>query len=929
MNSKYLSFLVTILSFFLLSSASASAQTYLGDFTSYSTSGKSVTVQAGSSALRFVFYKPNLVRVDFLPTLSTTFDTSLVVVQDTTQLVSYSVADSDSTFVLSTSSLRIICQKFPLRVAFYNVGDQLLLEEPILGGMSSYQSERIANFSIQPNEHFYGTGERGMSLDLRGQAFDSYNEQHGDYGSPAPPTMNVNIPFIISTNNYGLYFDDTYKGHFDIGNSNPNQITYTVYGGELSYYFIYDLSMSDVLSDYTWLTGRAPLLPKWAYGYIQSKFGYRNVTDATQMIQRMRNDSIPCDAIILDLYWFQNMGDLTWNINSWPNPSQITSNFLSQGFKTIVITEPYIVQPSINFSTADADGYLAKNSSNQSYILPNWWSCGCNAGLLDITNPAAQSWWWSKYYSIFSTGVSGLWTDLGEPERDYSDMQFYMGPDLKIHNIYDFLWAKTLFNGFSKSFPNERMFNLTRSGYAGIQRFGVVTWSGDVSKTFGGLAVQLPMLLNMGMSGMAYHNSDIGGFTGNQPTTPELYTRWMEFGAFCPVMRAHGYDGLGGTEPWAFNSTNPATENIVRNIIRLRYSLLPYNYTMAHETYTSGIPLSRPLILEYPGDQNVYNESSAYMWGDDFLVAPVVQSGQAVQTFYLPQGKWINFWNDEVYTGGTSVTVQAPIDEVPLFVKAGSIIPMQPVMNYTGEFPADTIMLAIYPDPNTTSTFTLYEDDGKTLDYQSGAFAATTFEETLISTGNSNNMQISIGASVGNYNGKPSRRVYICEIHKISYQPAGVVFQNSFLPKRSTYDSLRSNDSGYYYDGSSSILYVKISAGADSAYSISVDSVKQNPGNPSGCQLEQNFPNPFSATGGSAQGGNPSTTIRFLLSSRQKAKLTVFDTLGREVALLLDGEVDAGEHSVVFNAQNLSSGVYFYRLTAGAFQQTKAMVLIK
>ena len=618
-------------------------RTMLGISNHFQSRAKSVLVQTDTSAVRFVFFKPNLVRVDFLPTLTTTFDTSIVVVQDTTTPVYYSVVDSDSTLTLATSSISIRCKKFPLRIEFYSASGELILKEPLSGGLAYYQSARAANFSIKPDEHFYGTGERGMSLNLRGRAFDSYNEQHGGYGTPPPPTMSINVPFIMSTRNYGIYFENTYEGHFSIADSNSNILTYSVDGGELSYYFIYDSTMKSVLSDYTWLTGRVPLLPEWGYGYIQSKFGYRNEPDAAQMIQRMRSDSIPCDAIILDLYWFHNMGDLSWNTDSWPSPSQIAAKFLSQGFKTIVITEPYISQPSSNFADANSLGYLAKNDSNRSYILNDWWSCGCKAGLLDITNPDARRWWWYKYYLIFSTGVSGLWTDLGEPERDSLNMKFYGGTDSKIHNIYDFLWARTLFDGFNSAFPGQRMFNLTRSGYAGIQRFGVVTWSGDVSKTFGGLAAQLPILLNMGMSGIAYHNSDIGGFDDGS-TTPELYARWMEFGAFCPVMRAHGYDADNGTEPWTFG---PATENIVRNMIRLRYTLLPYNYTMAYESHTAGLPMARPLVLEYPGDPNVCDESSAYMWGDNFLVAPVVQAGQTTETFYLPSGKWIDYWSDQ------------------------------------------------------------------------------------------------------------------------------------------------------------------------------------------------------------------------------------------------------------------------------------------
>ncbi len=925
MKLKKSCFLYRVLTLSLLIPWTACAQTYLGNFTSYSASGNEVTVNAGTSGLRLIFYKPNVVRVDYLSSDTTKFQHSLVVVPDSAQPVSVSVSEGDSSLTVATSSLRVVCGKFPLRLQFYDQGSQLVLAEPAGGGLASDQSERSASFSIQPGERFYGTGERGLSLNLRGLAFDSYNEQHGGYPTGGiPPTMNVNIPFIVSSGNYGIYFEDTYKGHFDVGNSNSDILTYSATGGELSYYFIYDPTYAGILSDYTWLTGRAPLLPKWAYGYIQSKFGYRNYQDAEQTIEKFRTDSIPCDAIILDLYWFSSMGDLDWNLSSWPNPNQITSQFLSQGFRTIVITEPYIVQNSSNFGTADQSGYLAKGSSGQSYIMSNWWSCGCNAGLLDITNPAAESWWWSKYQHIFETGVSGLWTDLGEPERDYTDMQFAMGPDIEVHNVYDFIWAETLFNGFNQSFPDKRMFNLTRSGYAGIQRVGTVTWSGDVAKTFDGLAVQLPLLLNMGMSGIAYYNSDIGGFNGSQPTTPELYTRWMEFGAFCPVMRAHSYDGLGGTEPWAFNSISPSTEGIIRDIIELRYSLMPYNYTMAHEAYETGMPLARPLFVTYPDDPSTANESGAYMWGDDFLVAPVTQSGETSKTFYLPAGKWISYWDDRVYNGGQTVTVTAPLDEVPLLVKAGSIIPMRPVTQYTGQTPADTLRLAIYPDPGAPSSFTLYEDDGASLKYQSGEYSETAFGERMIADGDTSAMEISIGAFTGSYSGKPVRRVYICEIHKVSRQPGRVLLQGSPLGAETAEDSLRSSPSGFFYDGSSGILYVKVGTSADSSYLISVDSVevtgvRKNPAGPSGYELNQNYPNPF----------NPSTAIHYRLAAKGLVTLKVYDVLGREVATLVRREESAGEHTAVFDGSGMSSGVYFYTLTAGKFQVTREMVLLK
>ncbi len=815
-------FLLVAIAGLLFQTAPAHGQSYLGNFTSYSADGNVITVKCAPSELRFVLYKDNVVRVEYIPSGSRSFPPSEVVVRKPSQSVWYRIIPKDSTFSIETRSMRIDCLKYPVRVAFYSAEGRLLLKEPRSGGISFSGSAKTARFAISPGENFYGSGERARSFNLRGLAFDSFNEQHGGYPSGGiPPTMNVNIPFVISSHHYGIYFDDTYRGRFDIGKTDPDIFEYDADGGSFSYFFIHDSTYTGILSDYTWLTGRAPLLPIWAYGYIQSKFGYKDSAQADQMITRMRRDEIPCDAIVLDLYWFKNMGDLSWNTISWPDPRQLTSSFLSRGFRTVVITEPYITHRSSNFAYANEHGYLVHDSSGKSFIMDHWWSCGCKAGLLDITNPAAQKWWWSRYDRIFETGVSGIWTDLGEPERDYPSMVFHAGVDLKIHNVYDFLWAKTLFDGYGRSFPNRRFFNLTRSGYAGIQRFGTVTWSGDVAKTFRGLAVQLPILLNMEMSGIVYHNSDIGGFTGKSPTTPELYTRWMEFGAFSPVMRAHGYDGLGGTEPWAFGDS---TEKVVRDIIRLRYSLLPYNYTMAHEAYATGVPLVRPLVLEYPDDGNVANESTAYLWGDNFLVAPVTKAGETTKTFYMPHGKWIDYWNDSLFSGGRTVSVAAPLNEIPLFVKAGSIIPMANSVEYTGQYTSDTIKLRVYPDYNAQSVFNLYGDDGKTLDYQQGDFAITSF--SLKSEGDPNvaDLQLKIGASAGHYHGEPQHRVYICEIHRVFTPPARVLFGNSEL-RELTKGDLHLKRAGYFYDRSSRILFIKVPVKTDSSYSVTVGGI--------------------------------------------------------------------------------------------------------
>ena len=602
--------------------ATALSQTHLQNFSSYAVDGRSVIVHVDTSTVRFIFYQSDIVRVDYLPLPSSLLDSSYVVVQDTSSAVAVEVTNTDTSLSLSTSSLTITCSKTPFRVSYRTSSSTPLLSEGAAGGFFSSGYGRGVSFLLGANDHFYGTGERGTSLDKRGEQFDSYNDAFYGY-SGALPRMNINIPFLASTNGYGLYFDNTYRGTYDLGVSDPSRFVYTASGGELSYYLIVAPTIPAQLERYTWLTGRQPLPPRWAFGYLQSKFGYQTQTEATNIVQMLRSEHIPCDGIILDLYWYNQMGDLAWNSAPWPSPSSMMTDFRRQGIKTIVITEPYVTSLSSNYAEGSANGYFGKVSNGQTYSLSNWWSCNCNAALVDFTNPAARAWWWSKHPAFLgsdSGGVAGLWTDLGEPERHPSDMQQFLGSAAKIHNMYNLLWAKTVFEGFNALRPGQRTFNLTRSGFAGIQRYGVIPWSGDVANTYTGLAAQLPMLLNMGMSGLAYHNSDIGGFCcGSTPA--ELYIRWMQYGAFCPVMRAHGTGR--STEPWGYGAQ---AEAIARSMIELRYRLLPYTYALAFENYRTGMPLARPLLFDDPTDAGVLSNASTYLWGNDILVSPVVTS---------------------------------------------------------------------------------------------------------------------------------------------------------------------------------------------------------------------------------------------------------------------------------------------------------------
>ncbi|MDD8017698.1 MAG: glycoside hydrolase family 31 protein [Bacteroidota bacterium] len=801
---------------------SVSAQTFLGNFSKYTADKKSVVVHSDSSAVRLQFYSNEIVRVDFLPTPKTQIDSSFVVIQEPSNNVQFIVTESDSALKVVTSHIQVRFQKFPLRISFLDSLGNTLVSEPRSGGLSTNNQSRVLRFTMNAHDHYYGTGERCMALDKRGQKFVSYNTQVGNYTVPLA-TMNLNVPFIATSSGYAIYIDNTYRGTFDFGTVDTSVFSYVADGGELSLYVIVASTIPEQLEKYTWLTGRQPLPPRWVFGFIQSKNRYENETITRSIVQTMREKNIPCDGIVLDLKWFDKMGDVSWNESLWPTHEKMVTDFLSEGIKTILITEPYIIQPSKNFTEADTNGYLAKDSTGKTYLMDKWWSCGytCGSTLLDITNPAARKWWWSKHPVSFGKYVAGIWTDLGEPERHPEEMNHYLGNTAKIHNIYNLLWAKTIYDGFTELRPNERVVNVSRSGFAGSQRYGVMPWSGDVARSFIGLQVQMPILLGMGMSGIAYQNSDIGGYA-RMPTTPELYIRWMEFGTFCPITRAHGAgETVNGypTEPWMFGAE---AEKICREFISLRYQLLPYIYSLAHNNYETGMPFARPLFWLDPNDKQLGNESSSYMWGDAFLVSPVVTAGERTKNVYLPKGTWVNFWTDEIVQGGKTVSVAAPLERMPIFVKEGSIIPMAPLMNYSDERILDTLTLRIYPSFDKEVTYSMYEDDGKTREYQSGKYSKTTFTQRVTKVNGAQMLILTGGESQGTFTGKLNERNYIYEIHGIAKKPMKVQVNGfAIIESKKLTNSIPAQQE-FSYDGKTKKLFVHIHSQLNTATEIQV-----------------------------------------------------------------------------------------------------------
>ncbi|HZG26162.1 MAG TPA: TIM-barrel domain-containing protein, partial [Chitinophagaceae bacterium] len=403
-------------------------------------------------------------------------------------------------------------------------------------------------FQLQHDEKIFGGGERALPMNRRGYGFSLYNSPAFGYGEGADQ-LNFSVPFIISSKGYGIFFDNPSSGYLDIGKKNPNVLEAGFSSGELTYYIINGKNVEEILKHYTELVGRQPVPARWVFGNLMSRFGYRSEEQLTTTVRKMKAENFPVDAVILDLFWFgdsvrNTMGNLDWvNNERWPNPERMIGELKQDGINTVLITEPYVLMGTKNY--AESKPYHAVDSTNKPYTLTNFYFGF--GGLLDLFRQDAQDWFWTKYKAQIDKGIAGWWGDLGEPETHPADLYHHLedlGYDRlfsanEVHNVYGHYWNKMLFDKYKQHYPETRLFNLNRSGFAGSQRYCVFPWSGDVGRNWSGLRAQLPIMLGMSISGIPYIHGDAGGFAYGEKDG-ELYTRWLQFAAFTPVFRPHG-----------------------------------------------------------------------------------------------------------------------------------------------------------------------------------------------------------------------------------------------------------------------------------------------------------------------------------------------------------------------------------------------------
>lgn len=752
-----------------------------------------LTVKTTQGFYDIEFVNDNIAGINFYNDANPKIDTSYAVILESDNHA-ISLSNHPDHLSFSRNDFEVWLGKKPLKISFIKSGDTLLNERY---GFFDQDSLTGFKFDLSSDEKIYGVGFRTTPTNRRGQRFNLYNNPRYGYSVNAPD-LNFSVPFVLSSRGYGLLFDNAQKGILDIDSTQQNVMEFSSIGGKMSYYVIADKNYDSILYNYARLTGFQPMPPRWVLGNIQSRFGYETQAVAEEVVDKMIENGYPLDALIIDLYWFGKgdhgsfyMGNLEWLEETWPEPEKMISDFSKKNVKTVLITEPFIMKESKNYDVLSAKGLLGKTNLDSTYLIEEFWFGP--SGLLDIFKPEARDWFWEKYKNQIGIGIAGWWGDLGEPETHPADMVHVNGKAGEVHNIYGHYWHKMLWDRYAEEYPETRLFNLNRSGFAGSQRYSIFPWSGDVARSWEGLQAQPTAVLGMTLSGFSYMHSDLGGFAMGEKDE-EMYVRWLQYGVFNPVFRVHG-DFRVPVEPYLYS---PKAQEILKRFIKLRYQMLPYNYTLSWQNTTKGTPITRPLFFAEPENEAVSNIANTYLWGPNMLVAPILEKGQTQRKLYLPQGLWYDFFTDKKFEGGQWIDKPVNIETIPVFARGGSFIPMIDPIQNTGKYSSQNLIVHYYLDAEIDeSEFTMYEDDGKTKNalsknlYELLHFKARSFEDMLL---------VSLERDIkGEYEGMPVNRKIELVIHGMEKLPAEIRIDNL----------LQNPNHGFNYDAATGIMKIK------------------------------------------------------------------------------------------------------------------------
>lgn len=705
----------------------ARAQQYpdnsLGNLKKISKTNQTLTLSTTNGTAVVTVYSPEIIRIRVVKD-NPGVDFSYAVIAEP-RSCNFKTEETTSFLSVRTDSLLLEISKKPVRFVVKDCRGRLLNEDDTFG--TSWVGEEVTTYKkLQDGEKFIGLGEKTGNLDRRGEGYTNWNSDTPGYTLNQDPIY-ATFPFYIGIHNgvsYGIFFDNSHKSYFNFGASNDRFSSFGADAGEMNYYFVGGNTVSRIIENYTWLTGRMPMPPIWGLGYQQSRWSYFPDSEVVNLAKTFREKKIPLDVIYLDIHYMDAYKVFTWHPQRFPEPKTMVDQLKKYGIHTAVIIDPGIkvekgyeayedgIKKDMFLKYPDGTHYTAQ-------VWPGW----CN--FPDFTNPAARQWWGDKFKANVETGLTGFWNDMNEVAswgggRTASIVRFdWEGKGASYRegkNVYGLLMARSTYEG-TRKLMNKRPLVLTRAAFSGAQRYTAI-WTGDNVASDAHMMLGCRLVNSLGISGMPYCGVDVGGFMEGDVSS-DLFTRWISIGSFTPFFRVHKHYDFKKSEPWTYG---PFTENYSRNYITLRYKILPYLYSAFYEAHTTGIPVSRSLVIDQTFDEKCWYIAyqQEYLFGPSILVAPV-ESNTQITKVYLPKGDWFDFFTGKQYAGNQEIMIECPVDKLPVFAKGGSIIPMQSPVQSTSEKASDTLFVHIYRG-HDKSEFLYYEDDGITLENESGKF---------------------------------------------------------------------------------------------------------------------------------------------------------------------------------------------------------------
>ena len=713
-----------------------------------------------SGALRLQVWSEQIIRVTFAPENKLPKEKSYSVIAKPAK-TKWQLSETPDAVILETSSVQARVKKTTGAVEFFDLkGRPILLEADNgrefapttvtnLNGTSVQQK-----FVLSPDERIYGLGQHQAGVwNYRGTMVHLQQKN-----------MEVGLPVLVSSKGYGLLWDNPAVTDVDVGKGDGGILAWTSeVGGAVDYYFMFGPSADGVIRDYRELTGGAPLMPKWLWGFWQCKERYQTQAEMTNIVAEYRKLGVPLDGIIQDWQYWTNggWGSHQFDPARYSNPAEMVEDLHGMNAHVLISIWPKFDLGTKNFNE------LEKAGAFYSPVIPSVYPKGQQKWYDPFSAKARKIYWAQVSKNLFSLGFDGWWLDASEAEfsgkwGEFRDFKTADGPGAQVYNAYPLLHTTGIYQGQRAQTDQKRVVILTRSAYAGQQKNAAITWSGDIRGNWTVFARQIPAGLNFSISGIPYWNTDIGGFFSGKPTDKnyqELFTRWFQFGAFNPMFRVHG--SQVNKEIWRWDEP---TQKILADYIRLRYRLLPYIYSTSWQVTSNGGTMLRPLMMDFGDDTNALDVGDQFLFGPEIMVSPIIRSNAVTRSVYLPgQGDWYDFWTGKRVAGGQRIEAASPIETLPLFIPAGSILPLGPVVHYVSEKPADPIELRVYRGAD--GAFTLYEDQGDGYNYEKGAFA------TIPLTWNELSGMLTIGARNGKFAGMLQERtfrvVFVDEKHGI------------------------------------------------------------------------------------------------------------------------------------------------------------------